>query len=525
VIQTLTLAQLRPAPWNPRPALSAKDVELQELGKSIEEHGVLQPLLVRAIDDPLGSDTLPQFEIVSGHRRAVGAQLAGLEEVPVIVRELDDAEAIAVGLTENLTHLDLHPIYEAEALRKLRDDHDKSVEEIAARLCKSPSYIRKRLSLCTLTTRGKKACIAGKLTPAIATLVCRLPVPKLQNAMIEEIISAAEYEPYSYAQAKDLVEEDYMLRLDTAPFDTADAELVAKAGPCTTCPHRTGNQAELFDDVGSKDLCVNPPCFTKKKDADWKAKAQAAKQTGQKVLEGDAAAKALTYSSAYTKLDDPNQNDPKRRTYRQLLGKDAPVPVLVRDARGGAVEVVPTKVATKLIKDQHKWARDKGASAAETGKAEAAKARHETKVHRLTAESALGALVVEVEKGGAVEIAALADFWRLLVGELVGLGHDTAKDVARRRGIDVPSQQTAAEVLRAEVTRMGEDRLAPLSVELICTHGLYSTWQSDRDRVLKKACELFGIDLEEHRREAKIAAKPKKKAPAKRAAKASSKRA
>ena len=136
-VETVPIERLRPSPVQPRRRFS--DPELEALAASIATKGVLQPLLVR----PAGE----QLEIVAGERRWRAAQRAGLHQVPVVVRELGDGEALELALVENLQRADLSPLEEAEALRRLVAEFGYRQETLAEALGRSRSHVANTLRL------------------------------------------------------------------------------------------------------------------------------------------------------------------------------------------------------------------------------------------------------------------------------------------------------------------------------------------------------------------------------------------
>ncbi|NWG72940.1 MAG: ParB/RepB/Spo0J family partition protein, partial [Parvularculaceae bacterium] len=141
--RTVPVELLRPGRQQPRQHMDPE--ALQELAQSLREKGMLQPILVRrAADDPQG------YEIVAGERRWRAAQLAALHEVPVIVRDFNDEEALEIALVENLQRQDLNPIEEAEGYRRLLDDYGHSQEDLARVLGKSRSNVANMVRLLAL---------------------------------------------------------------------------------------------------------------------------------------------------------------------------------------------------------------------------------------------------------------------------------------------------------------------------------------------------------------------------------------
>jgi ParB family transcriptional regulator, chromosome partitioning protein len=155
------------------------DAALSELSKSIAEKGVLQPLLVR----PKGK----KYEIVAGERRFRAAKLAGLEEVPVIVRELDDRETLEIALIENLQREDLNPLEEARAYQGLLD-LGSTQEELAKALGKGRSTITNGLRLLQMSRDGQKALEDQLISAGHARAILAMPSEQ-QDWALEQILT------------------------------------------------------------------------------------------------------------------------------------------------------------------------------------------------------------------------------------------------------------------------------------------------------------------------------------------------
>ncbi|MBM7707359.1 ParB family chromosome partitioning protein [Chryseomicrobium aureum] len=153
-VEQIELKLIKPNPYQPRKIFDQQ--ALQELSASIKEHGVLQPIMLRK----KGS----KFEIVVGERRFRASQLAGLAEIPAVVRNLDDREMMELAILENLQREDLTAIEEAEAYQKLMDTLDLTQEQLAFRLGKSRPHIANHLRLLVLPDEAKKAISAGEIT-------------------------------------------------------------------------------------------------------------------------------------------------------------------------------------------------------------------------------------------------------------------------------------------------------------------------------------------------------------------------
>ncbi len=148
---------LRPNPRNPRKRFD--DPELDELAGSIKERGVIQPILVRAV--PRVADA---YEIVAGERRWRAAQRAGLHEVPIVVIEAGDREALEIAIIENVQRMDLNALEEAAGYAQLGADYGYSHADIARVVGKSRSHIANTLRLVNLPEHTRRLLADGKIT-------------------------------------------------------------------------------------------------------------------------------------------------------------------------------------------------------------------------------------------------------------------------------------------------------------------------------------------------------------------------
>jgi ParB family chromosome partitioning protein len=164
----LPTGSLRPNARNPRRAFA--NAELDELVASLRERGIIQPIVVRAL-----RGVADGYEIVAGERRWRAAQRAGLHEVPVVVIEATDAEALQLAIIENVQRADLNPLEEAEGYRALMDEFGNSQEEIARIVGKSRSYVANTLRLLKLSDPVKAYIHSGKLTAGHARMLVGEP--------------------------------------------------------------------------------------------------------------------------------------------------------------------------------------------------------------------------------------------------------------------------------------------------------------------------------------------------------------
>jgi ParB family chromosome partitioning protein len=175
----LSTASLRPNPRNPR--RSFPNAELDELVASLRERGIIQPIIARPVQ---GSADV--YEIIAGERRWRAAQRAGLHDVPVVIVEASDAEALQLAIIENVQRADLNPLEEAEGYRALLEEFGNSQDEIAKIVGKSRSHVANTLRLLKLPETIKSYIHAGKLQAGHARMLIGQPDAE---RLAEEIVA------------------------------------------------------------------------------------------------------------------------------------------------------------------------------------------------------------------------------------------------------------------------------------------------------------------------------------------------
>lgn len=168
-----------PNPDQPRTHFN--ESELKELSDSILEHGVLQPLLVRKKNNG--------YEIIAGERRYQASKLAGLEELPVIIKDVDDQEMLAIALIENLQRSDLNPIEEAKGYRQLIDSSGMTQEALSKAVSKSRSAITNSLRILDLPEQVQQYIFDGKLTAGHARAILAVPYEDARIKLAEKVVA------------------------------------------------------------------------------------------------------------------------------------------------------------------------------------------------------------------------------------------------------------------------------------------------------------------------------------------------
>jgi ParB family chromosome partitioning protein len=186
--RSLPLAALKPGRFNPRRNFS--QAQLEELAASIRERGLVQPLVVR----PSMTD-VETFEIVAGERRWRAAQLANLHQVPVVVRELTDQEAVELAIIENVQREDLNAIEEGEGYKLLMDGHGYTQEDLAKVIGKSRSHLANTLRLLRLPDSVQELVRSGALSAGHArALIGRDDAEALAARIVKEELTVRDVE-------------------------------------------------------------------------------------------------------------------------------------------------------------------------------------------------------------------------------------------------------------------------------------------------------------------------------------------
>ncbi|WP_029524840.1 ParB/RepB/Spo0J family partition protein [Polaromonas glacialis] len=349
-VEQLLLGTVHESPFNPRTNFPA--AEMEELTESVKTVGIMQPVLVR----PRGDGS---FELVFGHRRHRAAQLARLEFIPAIVRDLIDAQSAQLQAVENVQRKDLDPIDEALGYAAFIAAHGITKDELARQIGKSRTHVYNRLKLATLHPAGQMALRAGKLRTEVATLVARVPGEKNQaKALALALEGGYAGELKSYRTARSELAEKFTLDLKAALWVLDDAGLVESAGACTACPKRSGVDpivyADMLDKKGYNDytpkgdnVCTDSDCFAGKKTAQLKRQQEALESKGKVMVVGNAARKAVD-AQGNVKGDYIPVSQMREALKSANLGTAGPAVTIltIQDQRSGkTIEVVKRKEA------------------------------------------------------------------------------------------------------------------------------------------------------------------------------------
>lgn len=350
-VRRIAIDQIEVSPFNPRKIFTG----IEELAKSIQSQGLLQYLQVRKA--PKGEG----FELVAGERRLKALAVAGIKEVPCIVRELTDQQAREIIVTENLQREGLHPLEEAAGVASLLEAGE-SLKEIAARLGRDLRWVAKRAKLLDLARPWRTALEAGKLerwTIGHFELVATL-APEAQEAFWKE------HQYLGHWSIEDLQRNigQWQLKIISAPWKADDASL--PGGACTACPKRSSHTPELFDDVDEGDELLAPGKVSKDdrclNNVCWNAKA--AEVAKRKVVElGE-----IHGAETVLQIDEMMTHQEQQKAAKQgRVGANYVVPAKKTDPKARPAVIVSGDGAgrVKWVKPSHGTWKDLGVPGSE----------------------------------------------------------------------------------------------------------------------------------------------------------------
>ncbi len=210
------IESISPNPYQPRQDMHADSLE--ELAVSIREHGVLQPLVVTGRDDGT-------YALIAGERRWRAARLAGLDTVPIIVKEATSSEMLELALVENLQRSDLNPIEAASAYRSLVEEFGLNQEDVAARVGKSRSAVSNSLRLLTLPPEVQQSLLLGMIQEGHARAILQVPDVAGQLRLLEHTVADGLSVRQVEALARRMAEAAGQEEEPAKPTPAADAAL------------------------------------------------------------------------------------------------------------------------------------------------------------------------------------------------------------------------------------------------------------------------------------------------------------
>ena len=482
----ISLSLLNVSKTNPRRMFD--EVALKELAESIRSQGILSPLLVRPL-------TENGFEIIFGERRYRAAQLAEQSTVPVRIKQMSDAEALEAQLVENLIRSEIHPMEEAQGFRALLDleEPNYTIEQIAAKVGKTPSFVAQRLKLADLVPAAVEAFYADAIGVGHALLLARLPADQQEIALkacFKEIYNGGDKPTRILLPVRNLqfwIDSNILLVLKDAPFNKRDAQLVPSAGSCADCPKRTGGNKLLFTDFGKQDACTDPACYANKVQAHIASTitakpgmvqistAYGQQQEGSPVLP----------RNKYTAIrdDKPKSKDKAKRPEFKVC-KFATDAIITEGNDVGTIHKVCANPACPVHHPKQQTSRED-----ETWKAEQAKRRREEAIASTTGLRVLAAI------GSAVPVRLLKRDLLFIVEKLVGtMDERHVETLARQHGIRQKRDDGGVKkALVAFLRRADESTLSRALVEATI---LIAAARGNTAAVLKDAATAYKVDTD-----------------------------
>lgn len=251
--QTLPVEYLQRGKYQPR-----KDIDperLQELAESIKVQGIVQPIIVREV-------AYNRYEIIAGERRWRAGQLAGLADVPVLIKDIDDRAALAISLIENIQREDLNPLEESEAFQRLIEEFDLTHQQIAEAVGKSRTAVTNLLRLNELESAVKVLMVKGKLGMGHARALLSLESKKqqvlankvakegLSVRVTEKLVQDVQKEEQGNAGHASVQEHERVIDRDTQRLQEAITGFI---GAKTTIKHKQNGEGTVVISYSSLD--------------------------------------------------------------------------------------------------------------------------------------------------------------------------------------------------------------------------------------------------------------------------------
>jgi ParB family chromosome partitioning protein len=503
--RNVPLSVLTESKTNPRRTFES--VALKELAESIRTQGVLSPLLVRPLTDN-------GFEIIAGARRYRAAQMAEQSTVPVRIVNLSDAGALEAQLVENLIRSEIHPMEEAQGFRALLDlDEPKySIEQIAAKVGKSPAFVASRLKLADLVPAAVEAFYADEIGVGHALLLAKLPAAQQAQALsacFKEVYNNGAKPARILLPVRNLqfwIDSNILLVLKDAPFNKRDAQLVPAAGSCADCPKRTGHNKLLFgDDLGRQgDRCTDPGCYAAKVSAHVASTIAAKPELVQisTAYGGQKEGSPVLPRNKYTAIQEEKPKDKQQAQRPEYkVCKFTTEAIITEGSDVGAIHKVCANPSCPVHHPKQQTSRDD-----QKWKAEQEKQRREQAIANATGLRVLAAI------GTAVPVRLLKRDLLFILEKMVSVMDESRiETLARQQGIRQKRDDGGAtKTLTAFLRRADEGTLSRMLVE---SGILLAATRGNPAAVLKDAATAYKVDTDAIAAEVKqeFAAKDKAK--------------
>lgn len=498
---------------NPRKTFETPD--WPEFVENVRTFGVLQPGLARPL--PGRDEGEAAVELVAGERRFRASQAAGLADMPLIIRDLTDAEVREIQQVENLQREDLQPLEEAQGFADwcaaLRLGQTMTTEEAVAHICakigKKRTHVFGRRALLKVTGPVRDALAAGKLEVTKAQLIASVPVPEDQEALLARALEENwAGDRMSYRQLQRRIEQDYRIKLKGAPFELHEVfDVEALTSPiqmtsCEACQFRTGNMG--LD--GDENVCTKPECFRAKTAAVLEREAEL---KGKTTVLSEKQMEKLEYDGEHVASDAVCYLDAERRTWGEILGKHKPsaqVGLVIEEGEPKVREFYDGKEAQKvaqekkLIKPFEEKEDGEESEATKQWKKEQAERKASLAAKQAVVDENIKVMGREAALSWPVEwLGQHVDFWRKLALTVLEVAEDYGLEdsLLAGRGLTVPDKdaddEAAAKALRDYIMKQpSEPNLIGLVMDLLVVpQSNYGEDGGVQGRILK----VWGLDI------------------------------
>lgn len=246
----IALSKLKPSPIQPRRIFDKNSIN--ELAESIKSKGLVQPILVRP-----SRNNLDEFEIIAGERRWRAAQVAQLHDLPAVVKNLDDAEALEMAIIENVQRADLSPIEEAAGYKKLMEQYNHTQEELAPVVGKSRSHISNIIRLLNLPVSIQDMITEGIISAGHARAIMNSAFPEqLAKKIIDENLSVRQAEKLAKG-VKNKISKIKLKPTDTLDLEQKMSEILGLEVIISDNGKRGGNIKIKYKTLDQLDLVTN----------------------------------------------------------------------------------------------------------------------------------------------------------------------------------------------------------------------------------------------------------------------------
>ena len=246
-VETLKITEVEPNREQPRKNFN--EDALLELADSIKQYGVIQPLIVQKKED--------HYEIIAGERRWRAAKMAGIKEIPVIIKDYSDQQVMEISLIENIQREDLNPIEEAMAYKNLMDEFHLKQDEIAEKVSKSRTAVTNSMRLLKLDKRVQQMMIDDMISAGHARTLITIEDPEVQyniaTKIFDEKLSVRETEKMVKLLQKPEVKKEKAEKVNSFIYKDIEEKIKAILGTKVTVDHRSNNKGKISIEYYSND--------------------------------------------------------------------------------------------------------------------------------------------------------------------------------------------------------------------------------------------------------------------------------